>query len=331
MSASTDVTPAGPPVAPQAPVARAIEGRSLGQIAWAHLRRDTVAITGAVIVVLLILVALLAPVLTHLLGQNPNTFHTELLNQNTSLPDGPFGGASWTHPLGVEPTNGRDILARIIYGARVSLVIALAATAVSLVIGVVLGITAGYFGGWLDTIISRFMDLMLAFPVLLFSIALLTIISGKTSMFGIGGAGLRISVLILVIGIFSFAYVGRIIRGQTLSLRNKEFVEAARSMGARSGYVLVRELLPNLVAPILVYATLTIPTNILTEAGLSFLGVGVQPPTASWGQMLSDATNYYQIDPMYMVVPGIAIFITVLAFNLFGDGLRDALDPRSQR
>jgi peptide/nickel transport system permease protein len=168
----------------------------------------------------------------------------------------------------------------------------------------------------------------LAFPLLLFAIALAGVIPAHA--FGLGGDTLRIALLIFIIGFFNWPYIGRIIRGQTLSLREREFVDAARSLGARSWYILFRELLPNLVAPILVYTTLLIPTNILFEAALSFLGVGVRPPTATWGGMLSDAVHWYQIDPYFMLFPGLAIFVTVLAFNLFGDGLRDALDPRAR-
>ncbi|HVA59879.1 MAG TPA: ABC transporter permease [Mycobacteriales bacterium] len=309
-----------------------IEGRSLGQIAWMRLKRDKVALGGGVIVVCLVIVAVLAPVITALDGQSPYAFHTALLSRDTLVPFGHFGGISGTHLLGVEPTSGRDIFARIVYGARVSLIVALGSTLLAVVIGVFFGGIAGFFGGIADTFIARTMDLLLSIPQLLFAIALLVIIQAAPGSFiGLSGSTLHIVVLIFVIGGFSGPYIGRIIRGQVLSLREKEFVEAARSMGARSPHILLRQLLPNLWAPILVYSTLLIPTNILSEAALSYLGVGVQPPTASWGQMLSDATSIYQVDPAYMLVPGLAIFITVMAFNLFGDGLRDALDPRTIR
>jgi peptide/nickel transport system permease protein/oligopeptide transport system permease protein len=223
------------------------------------------------------------------------------------------------------------MLARVVNGARVSLIIAFLATGLAVGIGVVMGVIAGYFGGWVDSVIARAMDIFLAFPLLVFAIALVGVI--PSSAFGLSGNGLRISLLIFVIGFFAWPYMGRIIRGQTLSLRQREFVDAARSMGARGPYVLFRELLPNLVGPILVYATLLIPTNILFEAALSYLGVGIIPPQPSWGGMISDAVGngFYSIDPMYMIIPGLAIFITVMAFNLFGDGLRDALDPKGIR
>jgi peptide/nickel transport system permease protein len=305
-----------------------IAGRSLGQIAWMRLKRDKVAIGGGVLVVVLVLIAAAAPLVVALLGHPPDEFHTNLLDPDLGTPSGGFGGISRHFLLGVEPVNGRDIFSRIVYGARVSLLIAFLATLLSVVIGVVLGVVAGYYGGWVDTVISRLMDIFLAFPLLLFAIALVGVVQDKA--FGLSGTPLRLAVLIFIIGFFAWPYIGRIVRGQTLSLREREFVDAARSLGARTPYILMRELLPNLVAPILVYATLLIPTNILFEAGLSFLGVGVQPPTPSWGQMLSDAVPLYQADPTFMIVPGVAIFITVMAFNLFGDGLRDALDPRAR-
>jgi peptide/nickel transport system permease protein len=303
-----------------------IAGRSLRSLAWTRLKRDKLAVAGGVFVVLSLVLALLAAPITHLLGVDPYAFNSHLIDPDTQLPTGSFGGISWHHLLGVEPTNGRDLLARILYGAQISLLIAIAATAVSMVLGILFGIIAGYRGGWIDSLISRTMDILLAFPVLLFSIALLAIFQGTDT-----GTGFRIGLLITIIGFFGWAYIGRVIRGQVISLREKEFVDAARSLGAKDRRILVRELLPSLAGPLLIYATLTIPTNILYEAALSYLGVGVQPPTASWGGMLSDATKVFQIDPMFMIVPGMAIFITVLAYNLFGDGLRDALDPKSSR
>jgi peptide/nickel transport system permease protein len=306
--------------------AEAIEGRSLGQIAWMRLRRDKVAIAGGIVIIVLLLVAIFGPFLV----QNPTIYHDNLIDPTFSRPKGPFGGISVAHPFGVEPVTGRDMLSRVVNGARVSLLIAFLATALAVVIGVFMGVMAGYFGGWADTVIARLMDVFLAFPLLVFAIALVGVM--PSSAFGLSGNGLRIWLLVFIIGFFAWPYMGRIIRGQALSLREREFVDAARSLGARGPYVLFRELLPNLWGPILVYSTLLIPTNILFEAALSYLGVGIIPPQPTWGGMLSDAVSggYYAIDPMFMIIPGFAIFITVLAFNLFGDGLRDALDPRSR-
>jgi len=303
-----------------------IAGRSLGQIAWRRLRRDKVAMAGGIVIVLLILVAVIGTCFV----QNPNTYNPQLIDPTFSRPLGPWGGISLAHPFGVEPITGRDMLARIVDGAPYSLLIGFLATVLAVVIGVVMGIIAGYYGGWVDWAIARLMDVFLAFPLIVFAIAIIGVI--PNSMWGLSGNTLRIALLIFIIGFFAWPYMGRIVRGQVLSLREREFVDAARSIGARGPYILFRELLPNLWGPILVYATLLIPTNILFEAALDYLGVGLVPPTPSWGQMLSSAvTNgFYQLDPMYMIIPGLAIFITVMAFNLFGDGLRDALDPKTR-
>jgi peptide/nickel transport system permease protein len=334
VTAPLDVSPSAVVADPEAPAraiaGKRIEGRSLGQIAWMRLRRDKVAMGGGAFVLFLILVAIFAPLLVSAFGHPPNEPHYNLLDPNTGGPNASFSGISGHYLLGVEPVNGRDVFSRIVYGARVSLLVAFLATVLSVVIGTVMGVTAGYFGGWIDNLISRLMDLFLAFPLLLFAIAIIAVV--PDSAFGLSGSSLRIAILIFVIGFFNWSYIGRIIRGQTLSLREKEFVEAARSLGASPSYIMFRELLPNLVAPILVYSTLIIPSNILFEAGLSFLGVGVKPPTASWGDMLSKATDgWFAVTPLFMIIPGLAIFTTVMAFNLFGDGLRDAFDPRGGR
>ncbi|MET8245966.1 ABC transporter permease [Streptomyces sp. NPDC005202] len=324
---------AAPSAADEAAVAtagaKAVQGRSLGRIAWERLKRDKLALTGGIVVLFLIVVAILAPVIAHAVGQDPETHHENLIDPLFGTPAGSLGGISGDHFFGVEPVSGRDIFARILYGAQISLLVGFLSAVVAVVLGTILGILAGFFGGWVDAVISRVMDGLLAFPQLLFIIALVSVMPNQ--MLGLTGTGVRVFVMILVIGFFGWPYIGRVVRGQTLSLREREYVEAARSLGAGRFYILFKELLPNLVAPIIVYTTMMIPTNILTEAALSFLGVGVKPPTASWGQMLSNAIDYYDSDPMYMVIPGVAIFITVLAFNLFGDGVRDALDPKGSR
>lgn len=312
-----------------------IAGRSLWAIAWTHLKRDKLALAGGVVILLFILLAVFADpisaVYANLAGRPGETYATahntppnSALDPLTLLPIGPFSGVSSKFWLGVTPQAGLDILTNLLYGARTSLVIAGLATLLSLVLGVLAGVISGYYRGWIDTVLSRIMDVLLSFPTLLFSLALVSVSSIIS-----GAATVRYSVIIFVLGFFAFPYIGRIVRGQVLSLREKEFVEAARSLGAGNLRIMFREIAPNLVGPILVYATLAIPNNILGEAGLSFLGVGVIPPTPSWGQMLSDAGGFIQIDPFYIFLPGLAIFITVLAFNLFGDGLRDALDPKA--
>jgi peptide/nickel transport system permease protein len=251
---------------------------------------------------------------------HPNTSALDVFGQPT--------GPSSAHPFGVDEL-GRDVLARTIYGAQVSLEVAFIATGAAVLIGVAIGVTAGYFRGWVDSLLGRLMDVVLAFPILLLAIGLASACSlGKGCLGGLITPG-RVT-LIVVIALSSWPYIGRIVRGQTLSIREKEFVEAARALGASDLRIMRREILPNLVAPIIVYSSLVLPTNILYEAALSFLGVGVQPPTASWGQMIAAASGYTSAW-WYMVFPGVALVLTVLAFNLVGDGLQDALNPRTGR
>ncbi|MCU1601248.1 MAG: transporter, permease protein [Frankiales bacterium] len=336
MTAPLDVEPsalsADPDAVTNAESSKAVEGRSLKQIAWMRLKRDKVALGGAVVIVLLILIAVFAPLIVKALGHPPNDFHEDLLDPTLLTPKHKYGGINGSYLLGVEPVNGRDIFSRIVYGARISLLTAFLATVLSVTIGTVLGITAGFFGGWVDGLISRTMDILLAFPLLVFAISIGTVIqTANGAVLGLSGTSLSVATLIFIIGFFNWPYIGRIVRGQTLSLREKEFVDAARSLGASNGHIIFKQLLPNLAAPVLVYSTLIIPSNILFEAALSFLGVGVRRPTPSWGSMLSDAVATYSIDPIFMIVPGVALLITVMAFNLLGDGLRDALDPRAGR
>ena len=312
---------------------RRIEGRSLSQIAWMRLKRDKVALVAFVVVVLVCLIAIFAPLLAKLEGATPYQIYPNTINGNLAgIPKGPLGGISGAHWLGVEPGIGRDIFARIIYGARTSLIVSVISTIIVTGVGGIAGIVAGYLGGWIDSLISRIMDTLLSFPQLLFFIALIPVFQSRLTDIGLpNNNNVRVGTIIFVFAVFGWPYMGRIIRGQTLSLREREFVDAARSIGASTSHIVFKQLLPNLVAPILVYATLIIPTYISNEAALSFLGVGVQIPAASWGEMLSDAVSWYASDPMFLIIPGVSLFILVLAFNLFGDGLRDALDPKAGR
>jgi peptide/nickel transport system permease protein len=328
LEVSSGETQAQPEAALQGMRDKAIQGRSLGQIAWMRLKRDKVALIGGGFVLLIVLIAIFAPLIVSLVGYPPNEPHTDYVDANTSTPFGAFGGVSPRFWFGLQPVFGQDIFSRIITGSRVSMLVAFLSTLLSVVLGTIMGVISGYFGGWVDTVISRLMDIFLAFPLLLFAIALAGAL--PDTAFGLSGNNVRIASMIFIIGFFNWPYIGRIIRGQTLSLREREFVDAARSLGARPGRILFKELLPNLMAPILVYSTLLIPTNILFEAALSFVGAGIRPPDPSWGGMLADATKWFTVMPNYMLFPGVAIFITVLAFNLFGDGLRDALDPKTR-
>jgi peptide/nickel transport system permease protein len=313
-----------------------IAGRSLSQIAWGRLRRDKVAMVSLVVVVLVLLVATFAPLVCKIVGVDPYSFHNDvkegIISDLGGLPTGKWGGISKDHPLGVEPQTGRDILARLLYGARISLLIALSSTLLTMVLGVVVGIIAGYSKGWLDTALGRLMDLILAFPLLLILLAMSPVLTQRLEdSFHMPGNVARVVYIVLVLSVFGWPYLARIVRGQVLSLREREFVESAVSMGAGTPRILFKEILPNLWAPILVYASIVIPTYIAAEATLSFLGVGLLPPTPSWGAMLSDSVTFYTVDPAYLFIPGTALFIVVLAFNLLGDAIRDALDPRAGR
>ncbi|MEV4065375.1 ABC transporter permease [Nonomuraea dietziae] len=275
---------------------------------------DRAATAGVTVIALLVLMALGAPLITTLTGQSPTEFHPEAIDPALGgLPKGPWGGISAEHPLGVEPATGRDVLARVVWGARLSLLISLLATLLATTIGTVLGLVAGFQGGWADMVIGRLMDLLMSFPSLIFMIALMSVAPD----------GNRELMLVAVLGLFGWPYIGRIVRGQAMALAGREFVEAARVLGATRRAILFREVLPNLTGPILVVATLSIPGYIATEAGLSFLGVGVRPPTPSWGQMIASAVPWYAADPVYFLVPGLFLLVTVLAFNVVGDALGD--------
>jgi ABC-type dipeptide/oligopeptide/nickel transport system permease subunit len=310
-------------VAGKAPVA----ARSPMQLFWRRFRRDKVALCALAFIVLLILAAIFATPLRKLVGApGPNVQSTASdARDEFGLPRGP----SSQHIFGVDDL-GRDVFARTLAGAQVSLIVAFVGTGLSVLFGTILGLTAGYFRGTVDSLISRGLDVLLAFPVLLLGLGLATACSGKDGCVG-GHLQPGLSIVIVIIVIANSPYVGRIIRGQVLSLREKEFVEASRSLGASHRRIIFRELLPNLVAPIIVYTTLFIPANILLEAALSFLGVGIQPPKASWGKMLADATDIFNEAWWFMLAPGLALLLTVLAFNLVGDGLQDALNPKSSR
>jgi ABC-type dipeptide/oligopeptide/nickel transport system permease subunit len=309
----------------------AVAGRSLKAIVWARLRRDRTAIVSMVGILVILLTAIFAPLITRLVGVDPYAFNPSVLSSAGSLPEGPFGGISLQHPLGVEPQTGRDIFARLLYGARLSLFITLVATVISTVIGTLAGIVAGYRGGWIDTFISRVTDLTLVFPVLVLLIALAPVAQQLATEAGLAPNTGRVLYIIVVLGFFGWPYLARIVRGQVLSLREREFVEAAESLGARPRRVLFTEILPNLIAPIIVVVSITIPTYIVTEATLSFLGIGVLPPTPTWGNMLADSVRFFTVVPTYLFIPGTALLITVLLFNLLGDSIRDAVDPRAGR
>jgi peptide/nickel transport system permease protein len=294
------------------------------QLFWRRFRRDRVALCSLGFIVLLFVVALAAPLIVKLLGlpgpdvQNPN------LTDSFGSPLGP----SLAHPFGVDQL-GQDVASRVIYGTRVALEVGILGTAVATLIGVVIGTLAGFYRGFLDTLLSRLIDVVLSIPILLLGLG----IGAACAVRGCVGGTIQpgLGLVIFLIALANWTYIARIVRGLVLSLREREFVQASRALGASNTRIMFREIFPNLLAPIIVYATLLIPLNILLEAGLSFLGVGIRPPTASWGQMIAAATPIFNTAWWYMTFPGLALLLTVLAFNLLGDGLQDALNPRTER
>jgi peptide/nickel transport system permease protein len=302
-----------------------IAARSPLELFWRRLRSDKVALVALGFIVFLVLVAVFADQVIDLAGARPPNEQSTKYLDSFGTPKGP----SSANIFGADPL-GRDVFSRVLYGARVSLEVALVATALAMFIGLVVGLLAGYYRGWVDTLLSRLIDVLLAFPILLLALGIASACSlGNGCLGGLVKPGKTL--VIFVIAFVNWTYIARIIRGQVLSLREKEFVESARALGASNTRIMFREILPNLVAPLIVYTTLVIPQNILLEAALSFLGVGVQPPDASWGAMIADATTIFDSAWWYMVFPGVALLLTVLAFNLLGDGLQDALNPRSSR
>jgi ABC-type dipeptide/oligopeptide/nickel transport system permease subunit len=304
---------------------QAVAARSPLQLFWRRFRRDKVAMVALGFIVCLVLAAIFAKPITKIVGAPPPSVQETSALDDFGLPTGP----SADHLFGVD-TIGRDVFSRVLYGAQVSLTVALVGTGLSVLFGTILGIMAGFYRGWTDTFIARSLDVMLAFPVLLFGLGIATACSGENGCLG-GLIQPGLSVVIAIIVLANTPYVARIIRGQVLSLREKEFVEASRSLGASNRRIMFRDILPNLVAPIIVYTSLFIPANILLEAALSFLGVGVQPPRPSWGAMLSDAVSIFSDAWWFMFFPGMALLLTVLAFNLVGDGLQDALNPKGTK
>lgn len=281
---------------------------------------STVACLGYIALVLLM--AAFAPLIVKVGGWDPCTFDQTAIDPDLGgVPLGPWGGISSSHWLGVEPGTGRDVFARIVYGARTSMLIALAATTLTTVLGVLLGLLAGYFGGRVDMVVSRLMEFLMAFPALIFMIAVLSALPADD----------RQALVVVVIAVFGWPYLARIVRAQTLSLKEREFVEAARASGASRATIVFTEILPNLRSTLLVMVTLAVPGYIGTEAGLSFLGVGVVPPTPSWGQMIAGSVGWYSVVPTYFLVPGTFLALLVLSFMVLGDRVRAALDPGGHR
>jgi ABC-type dipeptide/oligopeptide/nickel transport system permease subunit len=314
-----------PPTEPEqvnVEVTQQVVGRSPWELFWRRFRRDKFAIGGLVLVIFMLTVALLSPLIASQF-HGPNEVHLDRLDE-FGIPTGPQAD----FPFGLD-TAGRDLMVRVAYGARTSLFIAFFATGLATTLGVTLGMLAGFYRGKVDTVISRTIDVVLSLPVLLLALGLVSAcgLSANGCLFGLIRPGLLL--VSYIIALFTWPYIARIVRGQVLSLREKEFIESARSLGARNRRIMFREILPNVAASIIVYTTLIIPNNILFEAALSFLGVGVPQETPSWGRQLSDAGTIFTVAWWMMFFPGLFLFVTTLAFNLVGDGLRDALDPKT--
>jgi ABC-type dipeptide/oligopeptide/nickel transport system permease subunit len=294
---------------------KAIQGRSPWRLAFDRVRSDRVAVIAVGMIVLMVGLAVFAPVLAGIVGHGPTDVN---LDTGTDASGQPLGPGTDGYVLGTDNL-GRDILIRLAYGARISLVVGVLATAVATILGVVVGLFAGYYGGWIDTLLARLMDVVLSFPYVLFAIALVSVV------------GPSLPLTIIVIAFFSWAAIGRIVRGQALSQREKEYVEAAHSLGAGNFRIMFIDILPNLLAPVIVLATLLIPAAIVFESTLSYLGVGIVPPTPSWGNMLADAQGTGYGAWWFWFFPMLFLLITTLGFNLLGDSVRDALDPRAER
>jgi peptide/nickel transport system permease protein len=318
-----------PPIGGPGEPSESVVGRSPGQLFRRRFRQDKLALFGIVAILVMVILAITAPVFSKLVGHGPNQLF--LHGKDIALDD--FGvpkGPNSTFLFGADPA-GRDLFVRVLYGARTSLTVAFFATGISVVIGVVMGLVAGFYRGKVDTFVSRVTDVVMSLPILLLALGLVAAcgLSNEGCLGGLIKPGLLL--VSYVIGLFNWPYIARIVRGQVLSLREKEFIEAARALGSSNFRIMFREILPNLAAPIIVYTTLIIPNNILFEAALSYLGIGVPLNTPSWGKMLAQAGPIFTYAWWAMVFPGVFLFMTTLAFNLVGDGLRDALDPRTGR
>jgi ABC-type dipeptide/oligopeptide/nickel transport system permease subunit len=299
-----------------------IAARSPLQLFWRRFRQDRVALVSLGFIIFLVILAFAAPLVVKLLGL-PGPY---VQNLNLTNSFGSPLGPSLAHPFGVDQL-GEDVMSRVIYGTRVSLEVGVIGTGISTVIGVVVGMLAGFYRGFVDTLLSRFMDVVLSIPILLLGLGIASACAVRGCLKGAIQPGLGL--IIFIICVATWPYIARIVRGLVFSMREREFVEASRALGASDARIMFREILPNLAAPLIVYSSLLIPTNILFEAALSFLGVGIRPPTASWGAMIAQAAPIFNTAWWFMVFPGLALLLTVLAFNLLGDGLQDALNPRN--
>ncbi|MBW5420684.1 ABC transporter permease subunit [Streptomyces sp. BG9H] len=320
---------------PSMPKKQGGEGRSPGRLAWARFKRDKSGVIAACVVIFFFVIALCAPLIAKAYGKNP--YDTYGLDQPGLLNDFNYpvkanGGIDGEFWFGIEPVLGRDVFTFLLYGIRNSLLIAAVTTILVTMLGITVGVTAGYLGGKTDYLVGRIIDILLAFPSTLFYIAFFPVmISVLVNPEDKIPLWLTVTSLITVMTAFGWAPMARLLRGEVLALREREFVEAAKVTGASPARIIFKELLPNLWTPILIQATLALPLFVTAEAGLAFLGVGLEEPTPDWGVMIQNGSKYYQDDITFMVFPGLAMVIFVVAFNLLGDSVRDALDPKTKR
>jgi ABC-type dipeptide/oligopeptide/nickel transport system permease subunit len=311
-------------------VVASVIGRTPRQLAWRRFRRNRFGLPTLIISATLIVVTVVAPFIGGLLGIDGRERFPETLS-NRGMPIGNFGGISWAHPLGIEPGIGHDLLARLIFGARISFFVALITTILSIAIGVVAGIMMGFFRGRVDSTIGRFIDFLLAFPSFFMIVALSLPMVQRLEKSGIAeGNTARMLYLVLILIFFGWPYLARVIRSQVLSIRERDYVMAARALGASNARIIFKEILPNLWSTIIVYFSLALPGYLTAEAVFSFLGLGIQPPDASWGLLISDSIKYVMNEPTYFFITTTSLIFVVLTFNLLGDAVRDALDPKSE-
>ena len=308
-----------------------IVSRSPRQIAWMRFKRNKVGMVAAGVSVTVIALSIFAPLVTKILGVDPDTLNLDVLD-SAGVPTLPNGGISIDHPLGLTPGTGRDLLANLLYGSRISFMVAILTTSLTLFIGLVVGIVGGYFRGRVDDYLGRFTDFLLAFPAFFMIVALSEPMVARIQETGIAqGNSARIIFLIFFLSFFGWPGFSRLVRSQVLSLRERDFVTAAQAMGASRRRIVFKELMPNLWAPVIVVVSLSLPGYLAAEAVFSFLGIGIQAPATTWGILLDNSRRYVTVYPNFFLITAGSLVLVVLAFNLVGDALRDALDPRSER
>jgi peptide/nickel transport system permease protein len=311
-------------------VEQKLSGPSPRELAWRRFKSNKVAIPSLSVALFVIFAVVFAPVIYWILGIDPEARYMNALDERGEVP-GDWNGISFEHPFGVIPGIGYDLLARMLFGARVSFLIAVASVVVTVIIGLALGIIGGYFRGRIDGLIGRFTDFFLAFPTFFMIIALSVPLVDRLEKSGlVQGNEARVLYLILIFAIFGWPYLSRIIRSQVISIRERDFVLSAEALGASNLRILAKEVLPNVWTPVIVYVSLALPGYLSAEAVLSYLGIGVEPPMPTLGTIIADSTKYMMNNPVYFFIPSLALILLVLTFNLLGDALRDALDPKSE-